>query len=70
MGVTDGATPAIEGRGKTATSTSDTATALLLTTMGEKGRITRMTGDRMKKCSSYNRKAIVENAPDVMAVHT
>ena len=64
VGGMDDATPAKKGRGKAAASNSDRATALLLTTMGGKGR---MTGDRMKKWSSYYRKAIVENAPDVKA---
>ena len=64
VGGMDEATPAKKGRGKAAASNSDRATALLLTTMGGKGR---MTGDRMKKWSSYYRKAIVENAPDVKA---
>ena len=64
VGGMDDATPAKKGHGKAAASNSDRATALLLTTMGGKGR---MTGDRMKKWSSYYRKAIVENAPDVKA---
>ena len=64
VGGMDEATPAKKGRGKAAATNSDRATALLLTTMGGKGR---MTGDRMKKWSSYYRKAIVENAPDVKA---
>ena len=64
VGGMDAATPAKKGHGKAAATNSDRATALLLTTMGGKGR---MTGDRMKKWSSYYRKAIVENAPDVKA---
>ena len=45
-------------------STSRAATALLMTTLSGKGRLTHV---RMKKWSTYYRKAIVENAPDVEA---
>ena len=48
------------------TTSAVKAATLLTTTLSGKGRLTR---DRMKKWSSYYRKAIVENAPDADAAH-
>ena len=47
-------------------STSHVAAALLTTTLSGKGCLTH---ERMKKRSSYYRKAIMENAPDVNVAH-
>ena len=47
-------------------TSSHAAATLLTTTLSGKGRLTHV---RMKKWSSYYRKAIVENAPDADAAH-
>ena len=47
-------------------TSSHAAATLLTTTLSGKGRLTQV---RMKKWSSYYRKAIVENAPDADAAH-